>query len=104
MNEALSDTDKEFASFLQRDFEQCFQQLRHYDAQVVDLLKFVFHPAYTALFAAALTLFQYGVTAKVNYGMPAASILFVGFVVGVCFVANLYPKSRLLRYRRSLHQ
>mgnify|MGYP001603832446 CR=1 FL=1 len=38
----ISDQEKEALKFLERDFNQSFQQMRHYDAQIFDILKFMF--------------------------------------------------------------
>jgi hypothetical protein len=88
MAEHLSDFEKETAKFLDRDFEQCFEQMRHYDKQALQVLKFAF-TAYAALLGGALAIYRYGVDAHVDYRLPAFSILVVGFLIGICFVAIL---------------
>jgi hypothetical protein len=87
------DQDKELASFLVRDFEQCFQQMRHYDGQVLEMLKFAF-TAYTALFGGALALYRYGVDARIDYRLPASAILLIGFILGLCFI-GIFTRNRV---------
>lgn len=54
-----SEQEKEAVKFLERDFNQCFQQMRHYDSQIFDILKFMF-TGYTALIGVALGLYKFG--------------------------------------------
>ena len=54
----ISDQEREALKFLERDFNQCFQQMRHYDSQIFDILKFMF-TAYTVLIGVALGLYQF---------------------------------------------
>lgn len=77
---------REEAKFLDRDFNQCFQQMRHYDAQYLDLCKFAF-TAYSAVVGLAFALFNYGIAQKVDYSLPAAATLIVGLCFGLCFLA-----------------
>jgi len=79
---------KEAAKFLDRDFNQCFQQMRHYDSQGVDLCKFAF-TAYSAVVGLAFALFRYGVAEKIDYTLPAAVTLCVGLAFGLCFFAMM---------------
>ena len=83
---AFDDLAKEDAKFLERDFNQCFQQMRHYDMQAVDLVKFAF-TAYSAVVGLSFALFQYGNAQKTDYTLPAAATLCVGLCFGLCFLA-----------------
>src|SRR5438477_10919246 len=87
MNE-LTDQDRarEGARFLERDFNQCFQQMRHYDGQILDICKFAF-TAYTAAFGAALTVYKYGIDKGIDYTSPAIAILSVALFLGFCMMA-----------------
>lgn len=38
----MSEHEKEALKFLECDFNQSFQQIRHYDSQIFDILKFTF--------------------------------------------------------------
>src|SRR5213593_4354670 len=80
------DFAKEAARFLERDFNQCFQQMRHYDAQGVDLCKFAF-TAYSAVVGLAFGLFQYGLSQRADFALPAGATMCVGFAFGLCFLA-----------------
>jgi hypothetical protein len=91
--EELSDSDKEFAKFLERDFTQCFEQMRHYDGQIIDICKFAF-TAYATVFGAALALYRYGLDHNSNFRAPALAILIVGLLLGICLVA-LTVRSRV---------
>ena len=78
--------ETEAAKFLERDFEQCFQQMRHYDAQIFDICKFAF-TAYTAVIGAALAIYKYGIDRSIDYNAPAIGILAAGLLLGVCMTA-----------------
>ncbi len=79
---ALTDEEKEAAKFLDRDFTQCFQQMRHYDGQNVDIVKFAL-TAYSAISGAALAFYKYGLDRSVSYRAPALAVLIVGLLLGV---------------------
>lgn len=82
----LSDTEKEFAKFLDRDFTQCFTQMRYYDGQMVDICKFAFG-AYTTAVGAALALFKYGLEKSIDYGPSARAILIIALLLGIAMVS-----------------
>lgn len=77
----LSDHQKEAAKFLGRDFSQCFQQMRHYDGQIVDICKFSF-TGYLAVVGAALAVYKYGVDKSIDYTLPAVAVLCLAAVFG----------------------
>ncbi len=78
----ISDYEKESLKFLERDFNQCFQQIRHYDAQSFSILKLVF-TGYTAVIGVAVGLYQFGLEKNMDISLPAKAILFISFVVGL---------------------
>jgi hypothetical protein len=82
----FSDSEKEFAKFLDRDFTQSFQQMRHYDGQILDICKFAF-TGYAAALGAALTIYKYGVDKGIDYRSPAIAILGAGLFLGFCMMA-----------------
>ena len=86
MSNSLSDEQKEFAKFLDRDFNQCFQQMRHYDGQALDIYKFSF-TGYIAVVGVALALFKYGHEKGIDYSVPAATILMVAALMGLILFA-----------------
>ena len=50
----------EAAKFLERDFNQCFAQMRHYDSQIWNVCRFAF-TAYIAILGTAISMYQYSV-------------------------------------------
>ncbi len=76
------DNKKEAINFLQTDFNQCFNQIRHYDSQVFDILKFSF-TAYTTIIGVALGLYQFGIKEKIDFYLPSVFILITGFIIGL---------------------
>jgi len=69
------------ARFLERDFNQCFQQMRHYDGQIIDIVKFAL-TAYATLAGAALAFYKYGIDKCLDYRFPAIAVLIVGLLLG----------------------
>src|SRR5713101_4326952 len=82
----LSDQQKEAAKFLDRDFNQCFQQMRYYDGQIIDICKFAF-TGYTAIVGAALSLYKYGSDKGSDFRSPAVAMLAIGLLLGLCLLA-----------------
>jgi hypothetical protein len=89
----ISDEEKEALKFLERDYNQCFQQMRHYDSQIFDILKFMF-TAYTALIGVALGLYQFGTKESKDLSAPAIAALVVGLMLGL-FMFALTVRSRV---------
>jgi hypothetical protein len=89
----ISDQEKEALKFLERDFTQCFQQMRQYDSQIVDILKFMF-TAYSALIGVALGLYQFGLKEGKDLSLPAISALAVGLLIGL-FMFSLTVRNRV---------
>jgi hypothetical protein len=78
--------ETESARFLDRDFSQCFYQLRHYDGQIFEICKFVL-TASVSILGGALALYKYGLETGIDYRLPAASALFLGSIFGILFLA-----------------
>ncbi len=76
-----------FASFLLADFNQCFEQMRHYDNQQTSILKFILS-GYTALFGGAFALYKVFTDNLQIYTFLAIFLLF-GFLSGVLLLASL---------------
>lgn len=89
----ISDEEKETLKFLERDYNQCFQQMRHYDAQIFDILKFMF-TAYTALIGVALGLYQFGLKESKDLSSPSIAVLVVGLMLGL-FMFALTVRNRV---------
>ncbi len=82
----LSDVEKEVATFLERDFNQCFEQMRHYDGQIIEIVKFAL-TAYSAIAGAALAIYKYGLDKSADYRPPALAIVAVGLLLGITLLA-----------------
>jgi len=76
----------EAARFLERDFNQCFAQMRHYDNQLWQICKFAF-TGYTATIGTAVALYQLSLDEKLDLVPAALSILVVAVVLGVFLLA-----------------
>lgn len=92
-NVTTPEQEKEALKFLERDFNQCFQQMRHYDAQIFDILKFMF-TAYSALIGVALALYQFGLKEGKDLSLPAIAALSVGLIIGL-FMFALVIRNRV---------
>jgi hypothetical protein len=83
-----NDKDKndvnEGAKFLERDFTQCFEQMRHYDSQIIDLGKFAF-TAYPVVIGGVLGIYKYGLTGSPpnDYSKEAGLIALIAFFPGL---------------------
>jgi hypothetical protein len=97
-----SEQEKEALKFLERDFNQCFQQMRHYDSQIFDILKFIF-TAYTVLIGAALGLFKSNL--QVNLTIPIVISLIIGLILGAfMFYLVLINRSYYVRVARYINE
>lgn len=84
--------EKEALKFLGNDFNQCFQQMRHHDNQIFNILKFMF-TAYTALAGAALALYQFGIKESKDLSLPAIAALIIGLLIGL-FMFSMVIRNR----------
>jgi len=76
------DLDKAGEKFLERDFNQCFTQMRHYDGQIMDIVKFTF-TTYTAILGVAFAVYQFTKKEHVDLIPISTVITGVGFLFGV---------------------
>lgn len=81
-----SDAEKEALKFLDRDFNQCFQQMRHYDTQIVEAVKFLF-TVYAALATATVALNQLASRAFTGLVSVISLALFCAVVIGLAMFA-----------------
>lgn len=77
---------QEGARFLERDFNQCFQQMRHYDDQLWQICKFAF-TGYTTVLGVAVGLHQYSMEKQVDLYPAAIAVLSVATALGLLFLA-----------------
>jgi hypothetical protein len=78
--------ESESAKFLERDFNQCFEQMRHYDGQIIEIVKFAL-AAYSTIAGAALVFYRYGLDKNADFRAPALAILVVGLLLGITLLA-----------------
>ena len=78
----IEDGETEAAKFLERDFNQCFAQLRHYDSQIWNICRFAF-TAYIAILGAATGMYQYSNEANFDLISVAMVVLGAGFFLGL---------------------
>lgn len=69
--------DDNYNKFLERDFNQCFEQMRHYDSIESSLLKFAFG-GFTAIIGASWALFGYSKKACINPSAYLGILLLTG--------------------------
>ena len=81
-NGEATNFDAEAAKFLERDFNQCFMQLRHYDSQIWNICRFAFI-AYIVILGTAVSMYQYSLNKDFDLMPAAMSILGAGFVLGL---------------------
>ncbi len=81
MNEKeISFQTKESIRFLESDFNQCFEQVRYYDAQVVNIFKFL-ATFYTTIAGLALGIYKFCLEKNIDLTIA----LVVGLVIGLIF-------------------
>lgn len=76
-------TNENASGFLQNDFNQCFEQVRYYDGQIVDVFKFL-AGFYTTVAAIAIGLYQYAVDKSIDLSTALISGLAIALVFGLC--------------------
>lgn len=100
--QTISEQEKEALKFLERDFNQCFQQMRHHDTQIFDILKFMF-TAYTVLIGAALGIFKANL--QVDLTIPIIISLIIGLILGAfMFYLVLINRSYYVRVARYINE
>ncbi len=72
----------EAAKFLERDFNQCFAQMRHYDSQFWNVFRFTF-TAYIAILGTAIAMYRYSIEKNINLTQAVIFILGAGLVLGL---------------------
>jgi ABC-type branched-subunit amino acid transport system permease subunit len=74
---------KSASDFLQNDFNQCFEQARYYDGQIVDIFKFL-AGFYTTVAGIAIGLYQYALDKNIDLSISLAIGLGVALIFGLC--------------------
>ena len=81
-NSLISIEDGEAAKFLERDFNQCFAQMRHYDSQIWNVCRFTF-TVHVAILGTAIAMYRYSTEKNVDLTLAATLVLGAGCVVGL---------------------
>lgn len=68
--------------FLEADFNQCFQQMRHYDVQLFDAVKFL-TTAYVGLIGIGVGLYEFGVKEYIDFTIPVIASFLVALFLGL---------------------
>ena len=74
--------DDEAIKFLERDFNQCFVQMRHYDSQIWNICRFSF-TAYIAILGTAIGMYQYSTENNIDLIPAAMGVLGAGLALGL---------------------
>lgn len=82
-----------FIKFVESDFVQCFQQMRHYDIQIFDAVKFIF-TGYIALIGIAIGLYQFETIEMIDLNYAIIVSLTIGLMLGF-FVLALLIRNRV---------
>src|SRR5438034_735849 len=78
----MTDPEQEALRFLDRDFNQCFQQMRHYDSQIFEIGKFML-ASYAGIIGLALGLYQFSLKETIDLRLPAEALLAIGLLHGL---------------------
>ncbi|NPV51796.1 MAG: hypothetical protein HPY60_11470 [Candidatus Methanofastidiosum sp.] len=95
MNERkeFTDIERESLRFLERDFNNCFEQMRHYDKQSFNIFKFL-STLYTAIIGLALGLYQFGLKESTDLSIPATATIIAGQIIGL-FLFSMSLRNRV---------
>lgn len=83
----------EAVKFLERDFSESYGQLRHYDTQITDLMKFSV-TLYIATLTAALGVYQFSLEKGIQLDLAVKALLISGLLAGL-FMLWLLVRSRV---------
>lgn len=72
-------------TFLSKEYEFACSQMRYYDTQIFDYVKYLF-TAYASLISVVALLEKLGGTSNTNFLIISQLLLFVGFCIGVLLV------------------
>jgi len=68
--------------FLGHDFNQCFQQMRHYDIQLFDSVKFL-TTAYVGLIGIGIGLYEFGIKEGIDFTVAVTVSFLIAFLFGL---------------------
>ncbi len=90
---STSDLDSEAIHFLERDFSECFSQMRHYDEQMLDVTKFSFAEM-IAVIAGSWTILVFALEStnssiRSNWPIAVIFVLLAGYIFGILSLSIL---------------
>jgi len=74
--------NEEMIKFLEADFNQCFQQMRHYDSQLFEAVKFL-TTAYVGLIGIGIGLYEFGIKECRDFTIPVIASFLVALFLGL---------------------
>lgn len=84
----MAEYNEESIKFLERDFNQSFEQMRHYDKQITELYKFIF-TIYISFIGASFGLVQFGMKEKIDFTLVITTILGISLITGTLTLSLL---------------
>ena len=85
--------NEDMVKFLEADFNQCFQQMRHYDSQLFDSVKFL-TTAYVGLIGIGIGLYEFGVKECRDFSLAVIASFVVALLLGL-FMFMLIVRNRV---------
>lgn len=85
---ASNNKEKINTSYLIADFEQCFEQMRHYDRIELVIIRSAF-TVYLAVIGGGSTLYQWGIERNLDLKTLIGILMFIGFILGTIFLGIL---------------
>ena len=80
--------NEDMVKLLEADFNQCFQQMRHYDCMMYEVIKFM-ASAYIALIGAGIGVYEFGVTKGQDYTLVVLVTFSIAFLLGLFMYMSL---------------
>jgi len=85
--------EPDITKFLEHDFNQCFQQMRHYDSQLFDAVKFL-TTAYVGLIGIGIGLYEFGIKQCRDFTVAVMVPFLTAFLLGL-FMYMLIIRNRV---------
>ena len=85
--------NENMVNFLEADYNQCFQQLRHYDSQLFDSVKFL-TTAYVGLIGIGIGLYEFGIKECRDFRVAVMVSFLIAFLLGL-FMYMLIIRNRV---------